>query len=165
MNTPLVIGDGSSASWDLLVYISQIIPIHLDPDVANWEEIVMERSPELGPYFIRSVKEKSSEKPAFIKLSAVEPEWMSEMGSHIFSPPSDMGLSGLGKAIALVCAAGGTEAFIGLLKTWIEEKQERTIIIKKDKLTLEVDNPVSQADQQRLVEIFEEHLKKHKEDK
>ena len=39
------------------------------------------------------------------------------------------------------------------------------IIIKKDKLTLEVDKPVSQADQQRLVEIFEEHLKEHKEDK
>lgn len=64
--------------------------------------------------------------------------------------------------IALVCAAGGSKAFIDLLKCWVEERKSRKIMIKEGDTEIVIEGSMSRKDIDRTIEIFEKHFGRSK---
>src|SRR5436853_5298990 len=97
--TPIVIGDGTEESWELVAFLSRIIPIEVSATATDWERVVIERSPELGPYLVYGMKEQLFSSIPLVKIDAVEPEFQSSEG--MFKAPIDIFLSALAAGIGI----------------------------------------------------------------
>ena len=58
--------------------------------------------------------------------------------------------------IAIICAAGGVKWFLNLLKTWVEERKGRKIIITIGSTELEIFGGISEKKLKRVISLFEE---------
>ena len=76
--------------------------------------------------------------------------------------PWDHLLNQLGCIVGMICAAGGSTAFLTLLKAWVEERKGRKIVIKKEGTQLEVHGGVSNDKLKQVIDLFESSLRESK---
>jgi hypothetical protein len=76
--------------------------------------------------------------------------------------PWDHLLDQLGHIVGVICAAGGSTAFLSLVKAWVEERKSRRIVIKKDGAQLELHGGVSKERLKETIELFESSFRESK---
>jgi len=85
-----------------------------------------------------------------------------DAGNLWLNCPWDHLLNQLGCIVGMICAAGGSTAFLTLLKAWVEERKGRKIVIKKNGTRLELHGGVSKAKLKEVIELFESSLRDFK---
>jgi hypothetical protein len=123
------------------------------PDRAGWEAKVLEQSPVLGPYLISGWRNKVPVSPNAIRLDLPEPR---HTGPPRFSAPWNVILDALVAPLAIICAAGGSKAFLSLLKAWVEERKGRRVVVEHKGSRIEIQGGVSKKQVKELVRVFEE---------
>ena len=105
---------------------------------------------QLAPYIRRLSAPESPLPPVEFHIPDA-----SDSASLRLNAPWDHYLDQLGHIVSAICAAGGSAAFSGLVKAWLEERKARRIVIKKDGVELELQGAVSKERLEEMIKMFE----------
>jgi len=130
----------------------------------DWVEYVANKRPTIGQYLLKGMRYSIVTPDDFFAISApLPPMLFAEMpkpAQRVLSMCTtfDRMLLAIVRPLGIICAAGGTKAFFNMLKSWVNEKEGRKIIIKKGDTEIEIHGGVSDMQLNKGIEIFEKRL-------
>lgn len=133
-----------SGSSELASFLSSELAL----DSTKWPPKNM--NPLLAPYIQQLSGLESS--PPLVEFHIPDPR---DADNLRLDCPWDHMLNVLEHSVGIICAAGGSTAFLSLLKAWVEERKGRKIVIMKEGKQLELHGGVSRRRLKEVIELFE----------
>ena len=142
-----------SSDSDLGAFLETELGLLIQPKTDQWKRRIQKQSPTLAPYLITEIQNEISDENVYIFLNYRDFRVSSRKSLQV---SWDLVLKEVGSIVTIICAAGGSKAFMDLLKSWVEKSRSRKIKIKKGDIELEIQGGISEKKLKETIELFEE---------
>ena len=159
MDDPRIVLIYDSDDGAFLPFLQQHLCIGINATSPEAASEVLQSSRVLGPYLVAPPPKGHTPAPDAIRVYAPTPRTSTDPSLRC---SWEAILQGVSLPIGLLCAAGGTKAFIELLKCWVEERKGRKIRIKRGDDEIVIEGGVNRRDVDHAIRLLETRFGKSK---